>query len=188
MVNGMQKWSRGLVAALVLGLAMATGGAAQEATPISTQVAGANAHPAHIHDGTCEQLGDVVAPLSDVSDPSASMDSGTPVGSPIAATLGEMVGAQTASPVQMSVTQLDNMSMDDLTGGQFAINVHQSAENIGEYIACGDVGGMMVGDTLMFGLHELNDSGYHGVALISQDPDGTINVVVYLAHDMDMGM
>ena len=33
------------------------------------------------------------------------------------------------------------MSLDDLLAGDYAINVHESAENIGEYIACGDIGG-----------------------------------------------
>ncbi len=31
-------------------------------------------HPAHIHSGTCAELGDVVTPLTDLSDPSAGAE------------------------------------------------------------------------------------------------------------------
>src|SRR5919107_3818764 len=76
----------------------------------------AEAHPAHIHSGTCDQLGDVVVPLTDVALPT-----------------GEAKGASSAHPVSVSDTVVD-MSLDDLLAGEYAVNVHESAENIGEYI------------------------------------------------------
>src|SRR5680860_927105 len=49
-------------------------GLAQDATPADT----AAAHPAHIHTGTCDTLGDVVFPLNDVAVPGAATpDAGT---------------------------------------------------------------------------------------------------------------
>ncbi|MGH2561602.1 MAG: CHRD domain-containing protein, partial [Thermomicrobiales bacterium] len=31
------------------------------------------------------------------------------------------------------------VSLDDLTAGEFAINVHDSVENVGLYISCGEI-------------------------------------------------
>ena len=60
-----------------------------------------DAHPAHIHSGTCAELGDVVYPLTDVSadagTPVASDDMGTPAS-------GEMEGHDMASPTADSAT------------------------------------------------------------------------------------
>ena len=50
--------------------------------------------------------------------------------------------------------------------GDYAINVHLSADEIDTYIACGDIGGVVTTDEgedqpeLIIGLGELNDSGY----------------------------
>jgi hypothetical protein len=66
-------------------------------------------HPAHIHSGTCAELGDIVFPLTDVD---AS---------------GE------------SVTVIDTPLSDLLTTGPYAINIHLSADEIGTYVACGDI-------------------------------------------------
>src|SRR5690606_21586066 len=55
---------------------------AQEATPEGTQ---SEAHPAHIHSGTCAELGDVVYPLEDVT---GGHLEGTPAATPEAADEG----------------------------------------------------------------------------------------------------
>jgi len=127
-------------------------------------------HPAHIHNGTCAELGDVVYPLNDVG--GALADEGTPVASERA------LGAETAIPVAVSVTSVDTM-LFSLRSGAFAINVHESAENIGNYIACGDIGGTLLGDDLIIGLHPLNNSGMAGVAVLHGNGTNTI-VTVYL--------
>jgi hypothetical protein len=179
-------------------------GAAQE-TP-------GEAHPAHIHTGSCDQLGDVEFPLTDVSFTGmmtgmmGAMESmhGTPeAGMPMMGTpvvdVGEMRGAATAEPVETSFTVVDT-SIDELLDSPHAINVHESADNIQNYIACGDIGGTPVtvtmegmegmegsegmpkhGPTLLFGLHELNGSGHHGVAILMGYGDQTA-VIVLLAH------
>ncbi|MEZ4505121.1 MAG: CHRD domain-containing protein [Thermomicrobiales bacterium] len=66
-------------------------------------------HPAHIHSGTCAELGDVVYPLTDVD------------------AAGE------------SVTVVDVPLADLLANGPYAINIHLSADDIGTYVACGDI-------------------------------------------------
>jgi plastocyanin len=131
------------------------------------------AHPAHIHSGSCATLGDVVYPLSDVG--GAMMDAN---GTPIA---GTAMGAADAIPVDVSVTTVQ-ADLNTLLGSEYAINVHESAENIGNYIACGDLGGEVMGSDLAIGLAELNDSGYSGVAWLHDNGDGTTNVSVFLTE------
>jgi plastocyanin len=141
------------------------------------------AHPAHIHLGTCAAPGEVVFPLSNVG---ATYDSdGTP-------TAGEWTGPDTAAAVDASVTTVE-ASLADIVAGGHTIVAHESAENIANYIACGDVGGMMLGASdLPVGLAPLNDSGYSGIALLHDNGDGTTTVSVFLteaagAMDHDMG-
>jgi plastocyanin len=132
-------------------------------------------HPAHIHSGTCgDGLGDVVYPLENVGGDTIM---GTPA--PESA-----VGAADAIPVEASVTVVQ-AAFADITGGEFAINVHESDENIANYIACGNVGGEAYGPSLAFGLGELNDSGFSGVAHLMDNGDGTTTVAVFLVHSME---
>jgi len=145
------------------------------ASPMGGMDMSGASHPAHIHNGTCAQLGEVVAPLSNVS--TEALNNGTPM-----AGGSGSVGSAEAIPVQSSVTTID-MSMDDLLGGEFALNVHESAENIGNYVSCGNVGGTKIGDTdLLFGMSELNGSGLNGVASLHDNGDGTTTVYVYLTQ------
>lgn len=119
------------------------------------------AHPAHIHSGTCEELGDVVAPLTDVS-----------------ALAEGAVGAASALPVASSETRVE-MPLQEIIDGGHAVNVHKSADEIDVYIACGAVGGVVTDDKLAIGLGELNDSGVSGVAVLAADGEAT-DVTVYL--------
>ena len=133
------------------------------------------AHPAHIHSGSCDTLGDVVVPLSNVG--GEMMMDGTPMAI-------ETMGVGAAIPVQVSVSTVD-MALADIVGGEHAINVHESADNIGNYIACGGIGGVVMGGTdLAIGLGELNESGYSGIAWLHDNGDGTTAVYVFLTHSM----
>jgi plastocyanin len=122
-------------------------------------------HPAHIHSGTCDNLGDIVAPLSDVTE----------------LTAGESFGVPTAVLVKESETAVA-LPLGDILAAPHAINVHESAEAIQNYIACGDIGGRVIDGDLVVGLRELNDSGHHGVAVLAGADDGT-GVKVYLAEE-----
>lgn len=144
-------------------------GLAQDSTPTDEEDA---AHPAHIHNGTCDNLGDVAFPLNDVA---PLEDGATPavsaVASPAAGDMGE-VEAQ-------STTKVD-VSLDDLLGTEYAINVHESKENIGNYIACGNITGTATDGKLTIQLDELNGSGYSGQAMLMDNGDGTTTVTVVL--------
>jgi hypothetical protein len=165
-----------LLSAIVVG--------AQSSTPAATSaLTGAVSMPAHIHTGTCAQLGDIAYPLSNVGIPATAGTPTTGGGTPIVGgtpmTGGNAQGGQPL-PVYMSVTKL-NASIAQILQGPHALNVHKSQQAIQTYVACGDVGGVQFGDTLAFGLHALNGSGLTGIALLSGNPNGGTNVVVYLS-------
>ena len=123
-------------------------------------------HPAHIHDGLCPEPGDVAQPLSDLV-----------MGSDM------RVGVASAVPVEIS-TSIVPMSLDDILSGDRSINVHESADAMDIYIACGDIGGQKLGDNaLAIGLAELNGSGHRGVAYLQDNGDGSTNVQVFLISD-----
>ena len=82
-----------------------------EGTQVSLMVEGSTSgHPVHIHFGTCDNLGEVAAPLTDI-DASGMSETTVP------------------------------LTLDGLTSEEYAINAHESAENIGNYVACGDITG-----------------------------------------------
>ncbi len=126
-------------------------------------------HPAHIHEGTCDNLGDIVEPLDNIS-------------------LGEapqLSGSSSAIPVLVSDT-LVPLTLEDMFAADHAINIHESADNIQEYIACGAIGGPVRGGVLVVGLGELNNSGVSGIAVLTEEEGGT-NVDVYLTSVDDAG-
>jgi uncharacterized cupredoxin-like copper-binding protein len=161
--------SRRLIAGLALVGLLAVAG--KVASPAAAQAG--TTHPAHIHNGTCSDLKDVVYPLNDVGAP--TMDaSGTPVAS-------MPMGAADAIPVEVSVTTVQT-TLNNLVSAPYAVNVHESAASIGNYIACGNIGGAVMGSDLAVGLGELNKSGYSGVAWLHDNGDGTTTVSVYLTE------
>lgn len=142
------------------------------------------AHPAHVHAGACEAPGDVVFPLSNVS--GENLVDGE-------AMAGDVVGSDSAIPVDLSVTTVQ-ASLADIVAADHSIVVHESEENIGNYVLCGDIGGTMMGDSdLAIGLGELNGSGSSGSALLHDNGDGTTTVTLFVtmneeshdAGDMD---
>ncbi len=150
--------------ALAIATSAIPSAAAQDATPVAQPVA--PARPAHIHSGDCVELGDVVAPLTDLTAP-----------------VGEGAGqAGEASPAESSFTSVP-MTLDAILGADHAINVHLSAEQIDTYIACGELGGVVdAGGALVVGLREQSDSGYTGIAFLSPGVDGaSTDVSVFIA-------
>ena len=155
---------------------------AQDATPSLMQ--GTHQHPAHIHSGTCETLGDVVFPLNDLTSPET-------MGTPMAGMASTPMAGMDATPmaemgevVAQSTTTVE-ASLEDILGAEHAINVHESAENIDVYIACGDITGTADGGQLQIELEEVNASGYHGMAMLMDAGDGTTRVDVWLMQRED---
>jgi hypothetical protein len=137
---------------------------AQDATPA---VAGTAAHPVHIHTGNCEELGEVVAPLTDLTTPE-----------------GDRVGQRNrAAQGATSYTNVP-LTLDAILAADHAINAHLSADQIDVYIACGEIGGVVAPDgSLTIGLGEQSDSGYTGIAYLAPGADGaSTDVTVFLAE------
>ena len=153
-----------VTAVAVAGLFVAGGlAAAQDATPAGGS---AHAHPAHIHLGTCEELDpSPTFPLADV------------------ARMASESGAAAAIPVERSVTTVDAM-LEELRTGGYAINIHQGADDIGTYVACGNLNGARDDSgTLVVGLGALNDSRHAGVAILTEQGEQT-DVTVYLVEGL----
>jgi len=171
-------------------------------------------HPAHIHSGSCTELGDIVYPLTDVSaQPMGTPLAGTPesgamTASPadtmgstesqigmsnagtdmaMASPMGSPVSSPESGPlaagVESSITTVQ-AALTDLTAGGYAINVHESMENIQNYIACGDITGDASSGDVSIQLAELNDSGYTGTATLHDNGDGSTAVTITLTHNM----
>src|SRR4051812_10293591 len=113
---------------LVAGLALVPSmSRAQDAASTPSMMQGMQPHPAHIHSGTCDTLGDVVYPLNDLTAPDKMS---TPMAG-MAST--PMAGGNMGKVVAQSSTKIET-SLDDLLGEDYALNVHLSAEKIDVYI------------------------------------------------------
>lgn len=172
-----------VVAALGAALVFGTGvtspaiSLAQDATPEAGAAAGI---PNHIHSGTCAELGDVVAPLSDLvfGDEAGAMDMG-------ATPMAEMEMMAGAVPVAVSVTNVD-LSLDDILAEPHAFNAHDPNDT-SIYIACGDISGTPDEQGNLFvGIAEDSDSGLSGAVWLVDDGTGAGTVVtVFLVGEFE---
>ena len=123
---------------------------------------------AHIHAGTCEELGIVVYSFPDIR--TFRVEEGDDAG----------VGA-----VELTVGTTQT-SLSGLFGEPFSVHVHESAQNKQTYIACSDIGsrpGESWSETDGLTLHatEQNGSGYSGFTTLRPSPDGGTQVSIALA-------
>lgn len=164
-----------MLAALLLAVVFGAGSlqtAAQDATPAADD-AGSPARPAHIYAGSCgDNLGDIVAPLNNLTVPD-----------------GDRVGqANRALLAETSFTNVP-LTLDAIVAEDHSINIHLSEDEIGTYIACGEIGGV-INETgsLVVGLEEENDSGYTGIAFLSPGADGaSTDISVFIAETASGG-
>lgn len=166
------KLLRGAAAAAALSGLMALSGAstwAQDATPEAADAL--VPRPVHIHSGSCDELGDVVAPLTDLTAPE-----------------GDRVGQRRADLAETSFTNVP-LALDAILAEDHAINAHLSSEEIGTYIACGNIGGVInANGALVIGLSEDSNSGYTGIAFLQPAADGvSTDVSVFIAETQGGG-
>ncbi len=83
-------------------------------------------------------------------------------------------------PVVAESVSTVEAALDDILAAEHAVNLHESVENIGNYIACGDVTGTPTDGLLTIELLELNGSGVMGQAMLMDNGDGTTEVTVTL--------
>lgn len=165
------------LSALIVGsvLTLGIGGAvlAQEATQAPEAIV---TQPAHIHNGDCANLDpNPAVPLNDVGP--RLKDDKLP-------TADDIKGSLTAAPVEYSESEDLDIKFDDLFSTAHAINVHESAQNIQNYIACGDIGGPVIDDKVYVGLVSLNNSGYSGIAIVEKQGDDKSKVTIYLGRNL----
>jgi uncharacterized cupredoxin-like copper-binding protein len=141
-------------------------GLAQDATPEAALNPVDVAHPAHVHTGSCADLGEVVEPLSDLT-----------------RTQGEAVGAPGAIIATRSFTTVP-IPFDDLLADDYALNVHLSAEAIDTYLACGEIGGVVdVNGALTIGLKDIGGRGHTGIAYLAPGTEeGTTDILIFMTE------
>lgn len=133
----------------------------------------ADGHPAKIHEGTCQALGPVAFSLTGVG---ATVDlEENPIATP------QPVNEEAAIEVATSQTTIDS-SLDELLAGEHAIMVYEDDEGMAA-IACGNLGGAMMGNTLVVGLGEAGMPGHAGFALLAPNGDRT-DVTILLGEDL----
>ena len=164
---------RNLIAVVMIAIlgfgVIGTAAVAQDETETADEII---THPSHVHVGSCAELDPNPAyPLESVG-PRLTEDDELP-------NPEDIKGSLTANAVEYSQTEID-VNLDDLLAEAHALNVHESDQNVGNYIACGDIGGPVLDDKLYIGLMEQNDSGYHGIATFEKKDDDKTEVTVYL--------
>lgn len=178
-----------LALAVVLAVSLMAAGSrvlAQDATPEENTggMTGDTPRPAHIHAGTCDTLGEVVVPLNELS---GTFVGGTPMaGSDMMASPEAGMGIDQMGMMRQGSETTVELPLDDILAGEHAINVHESADNIGNYIACGDITGTATDGQLTIQLNELNGSGYSGEATLVDNGDGTTTVTASIWRMDDM--
>jgi hypothetical protein len=157
------RWAIGASLGVVVTLAGAGSALAHEA----------HGHPARIHEGTCEALGPVAFRLNGVG---GSVDlEGAPIATPTA------VNVPAAHEIVLSETLIE-APLTDILSGEHAVMVYESDEEM-TAITCGNVGGAMLGETLVTALEESGLPGHVGLALFRPEGEGTV-VSLYLAHGL----
>lgn len=121
-------------------------------------------HPSHIHVGACPAPGDVVAPLSDL----------TVVGND-----AQGAGEHVHVDIGQSTVELP---LEAILADAHAFVVHQSADDMGTYLACGNIGGHDVDGSFLVGLGAVGDSGYSGIGWLTDNGDGTTDVTLTISH------
>ena len=174
-----------LALALVLVASLMVGGSrimAQDATPegdLGGMTGGDTPRPAHIHAGTCDTLGEVVVPLNDLT---GTFVGGSPMATPADMMASPMAGDMGMGMLSQSSQTVVQLPLNDILAAEHAINVHESAENIQNYISCGEITGSPTNGQLTIQLTELNGSGFNGEATLVDNGDGTTTVTASITQ------
>lgn len=142
----------------------------------ATEAQDLHLHPTHTQSGTCQQPGTIASTLSPVSN-GYFVDGEAMV-------VPEIVGSPGGIPVEYSSTTLP-VALSQILAGQFIVDVKVSEENQAASVACGEIGGLMLGTSdLPIGLAAISDSGHYGTAWLHDNGDGTTTLDIAL---IDLG-
>jgi plastocyanin len=128
-------------------------------------------HLAHIHAGTCDELGIVVFSL-------ASLQS------------TELPPGEDDTEMVEMIVGTANVVLADLFNEPFSIHIHESEQNKQNYIACADIGEQpeapwSPADGLALNLVEQAESGHRGIVSLRPDTGGAATVTLVLVADTD---
>ncbi len=170
---------------LAVGMAAAPGiSSAQDAASTPAMQMSGEGHPAHIHAGTCANLGGIDYPLENLVAPDMM---GTPeAGSSSDMDSTPMAGDKDMKDVESESTTKVDAPLDEILSQTRAINVHKSVAEIDVYIACGDLPSTSNDGQARIKLDEMNASGLDGWAKLKDNGDGTTTVDVVLTHASGM--
>jgi plastocyanin len=123
-------------------------------------------HLAHIHAGTCDQLGIVVYSLSGVQSTLLPPGDG---------------GAEQVEVIAGTA----NVALTDLFNEPFSIHIHESEQNKQNYVGCAEIGGQpeapwSAEEGLVLDVVEQAESGHHGIASLRPDTGGATTVTLLL--------
>lgn len=152
----------------LLGLAAVGQGQAQDATPPPPAMP---PRPVQIVAGTCSELGEPVAELTEATSP-----------------VGERVGQAEATVSETSFTRVD-LLLDDLLAAPHAVVVRPSAAEPAAVLVCGEIGGVFdeLG-ALIVGLRGPAGAGYSGIAFLAADDENLqTNISIFIAPDPNVG-
>lgn len=141
---------------------------------------------AHLHEGSCADLGDQPKELGELGydAPLLDLSKATPAGP------YKPVGPDAAFPTVLGHVTVDQ-SLDELLDTPHAIDVHIVNEEQGVDItlACGAVGGIRGDSQLVFGLQSLPNEGVDttGIAWLEANEDDTTTVRVFVAQGLAAG-
>lgn len=131
-------------------------------------------HPAHTQRGTCQQPGEIISTLSPVSS-TYTVDG-------VAMMAPGNVGSPDGIEVEYSNTTLP-VPLAQILEGEYIVDVKVSEDDQGNSVACGAIGGLMLGSSdLPFGIAPVNNSGHYGTGWLHDNGDGTTTLAVTLIY------
>ena len=154
----------------------ALGAVAQDNTPTPAPAQSGSGMVAAIHQGTCQ------APNAESSADLGEFGEPTNSDGQIIESQGNLSGP---AVLQAAASGLDVPLADTLAATPgYVIIVHQSAAEYSTYLACGEIAGPVVDNSLAIALRPINNTGFAGLATLQSNDDGTSDSTVYLISDL----
>lgn len=131
-------------------------------------------HPAYVQAGACQQLGETISTLSPVAS-TYDVDG-------VSMMVPGPVGAPDSREVEYSSTTLP-FALAQILQGHYVVDVKVSEDDQNHSVACGAIGGLMLGTSdLPFGLAPIDSSGHYGTGWLHDNGDGTTTLTVTLIY------
>lgn len=171
-----------IVGTLALFLFATLGASAQEATPGATPAADlqrASAYPVSIHQGTCQDLvAQPVGPAVDAGVAGLDIDDAD-------ADAG-FIGINAQLPVLEASADYDG-TLAYFTEAPHVVVIHESAEEFGTIIACGQIAGFVNDGQLVFGIRGDTGSLVSGIAIIEENTTVVDEALDLIDQEADFG-